>query len=73
MSKLKFKYSLKPDWLEKLKKKVREKTIPLIGASLRNIHGEIEQPIVMRKNPNKLKLANRALDEYLVDDVINDD
>ncbi|CAI2384212.1 unnamed protein product [Moneuplotes crassus] len=73
MSKLKFKYSLKPDWLEKLKRKIRQKTVPLIGASLRNIHGEIEQPIVMRKNPNKLKLANRALDEYLVDDVINDD
>lgn len=73
MSKLKFKYSLKPDWLEKLKQKVREKIIPIIGASLRNIHGETEQPIVMRKNPNKLKLANKALDEYLVEDVINDD
>ncbi|CAI2363143.1 unnamed protein product [Moneuplotes crassus] len=72
MSKLKFKYSLKPDWIESLKRRIRENAIPDIGSSLKMMQAEIDQPIVMRKNPNKLKLANRALDEYLVEDVIND-
>jgi len=72
MSKLKFKYSLKPDWIEDLKRMIRKDKIPQIGQKLKNLQGNEDIPIVMRKNPNKLKLTNKALDEYLVEDVIND-
>ena len=73
MSKLKFKYSLKPTWIESLKKIIRQNGIPKIGVSLKQIHEYGGTPtMVMRRNPNNLKLANKTLDEYLVEDVIGD-
>ena len=70
MNKLKFKYSLKPKWLERIKQIIRKDNIPQISMSLNNIHGVSELPIVLRKNPNNLKLNNKTLDEYLVEDVV---
>ena len=72
MSKLKFKYSLKPDWIENFKKKLLRQHIPEVGKTMKNLQSKEDIPIVMRKNPNKLKLATQALDEYLIEDVINE-
>lgn len=72
MSKLKFKYSLKPKWLDYLKKVIRKGNIPQIKISLNAMHGGNITPLVLKKNPNKLKLNNRTLDEYLLEDVVGD-
>ena len=72
ISKLKYKYSLKPKWLDRLKKVISKQDIPMINTSLKQIHKGDNIPIVLRRNPNNLKLNNLTLDEYLVDDIIGD-
>ena len=73
MSKLKFKYGLKPIWLENLKKWIRKGEIPQINQSLKQKHGGNNTPHVLRQNKSKLKLNNKTLDEYIIEDVIRDD
>lgn len=72
MSKLKFKYSLKPAWIEKLKRIFKKGNAPNLSSSLKR-HLETESaPMAMRTNPNNLKLNVQTLDEYIVEDVTNE-
>ena len=72
MSKLKFKYGIKPKWIEELKKIVRKGEIPSIAdhnLSLNVLHGRNLTPLVLREDSNKLKYTNQTLDEYVIDDI----
>ena len=72
MSKLKFKYGIKPKWIDELKKIVRKGEIPSIAnhnLSLNVLHGRNLTPLVLREDSNKLKYTNQTLDEYVIDDI----
>ena len=73
MSKLKFKYGLKPAWLDNLKKWIRKGEIPQLNLSIKKSKGGGKTPSKLRQNGNKLNLNNRTLDEYIIEDVMRDD
>lgn len=73
MSKLKFKYGLKPAWLENLKKLIRKGNIPLINTSLKQIQGRNNSPMVQKDRAHKFRLNNQTLDDYIIDDASRND
>lgn len=76
MSKLKFKYGIKPSWIDHLKKIIRKGEIPNImnhNLSLKIMHGGYLTPVALKENLEKLKFTNKTLDQYIIDDIQNDD